>query len=573
MIATETMVANKKLNIKFSMKRIEANLDNQACGLEQLESLVDEWNRSNSVNGSNGSERKKMHSICRSDGTKKLEPENSKEKFSRPGSKKRGPPELIVCPKEKRQRMDRTVTSQCSTIVKKLMSHPAGWVFNKPVDPVALNIPDYFTIISNPMDLGTIKFKLEKNMYFDIEEFAADIRLTFSNAMLYNPPGNGVHKMAQELNNVFETRWKSLGEKWDYESSKVGQRKLSTGKVTETTDTRQGVQKAPLHNNLLIKRSLPTIVKVKSSDGRDVEVLKIAQECTQKLSGNDSHKGIDNGSRHARASVNNEPLEPLSIPVACRCGQCGAITCLCNLPCNALDNASSSDLSSERSLDRNHRICGFDASRQAKSVSLSHISKSDPDSDGAVSAFDYENACLSSQPTPPTTDPASEGEFSVFDVELSPKKALRVAMLKSRFAETILKAQHRKLLDHGDKADPLNMQLEKERLKRRQSEERARIEAQMRVAKVASQIKEEAELKQQREREREATRAALHKMERAVHLEENLWIQKELDLLLGCSLSCSRTLLEKLGLFIKDESMEDDEVNLNVDGEEGEIFS
>lgn len=42
--------------------------------------------------------------------------------------------------------------------------------------------------------------------------------------------------------------------------------------------------------------------------------------------------------------------------------------------------------------------------------------------------------------------------------------------------------------------------------------ERARIEAQMRVAKAASQIKEEADQKQQREREREAARAALHKV-------------------------------------------------------------
>jgi len=35
-----------------------------------------------------------------------------------------------------------------------------------------------------------------------------------------------------------------------------------------------------------------------------------------------------------------------------------------------------------------------------------------------------------------------------FDVHLSPKKALRVAMLKSRYAETILKAQEKTLLDH-----------------------------------------------------------------------------------------------------------------------------
>lgn len=63
-------------------------------------------------------------------------------------------------------------------------------------------------------------------------------------------------------------------------------------------------------------------------------------------------------------------------------------------------------------------------------------------------------------------------------------------------------------------------------------------------------------------------------IEKGVHLEENVWIQKELDMLLGCSLSRSRSLLEQLGLFIKDETMEDDdEVDLNVDGEEGEIFS
>ena len=36
----------------------------------------------------------------------------------------------------------------------------------------------------------------------------------------------------------------------------------------------------------------------------------------------------------------------------------------------------------------------------------------------------------------------------IFDVQLSPKKALRAAMLKSRFADTILKAQQKTLLDH-----------------------------------------------------------------------------------------------------------------------------
>lgn len=34
------------------------------------------------------------------------------------------------------------------------------------------------------------------------------------------------------------------------------------------------------------------------------------------------------------------------------------------------------------------------------------------------------------------------------DLRLSPKKALRAVMLKSRFADTILKAKQKRLLDH-----------------------------------------------------------------------------------------------------------------------------
>jgi len=378
-----------------------------------------------------------------------------------------------------------------------------------------------------------------------------------------------------ELNNIFETRWKAFEEKWNHESLKVGQGKLLNGRVKETNDTKQNVDKAPpSHNILLLKRSVPSVEKVtRSSDGRDVELAKTARNCTRKSSGKDFQKGVDSGSRHACGSVNAKV--PLS-PIARKCGRCGDITCQCRLPCDST-HASSSDLSSERSLGRDHRVCDVDASLQdcqAKSMSVSQMRKTGPDSDGGVSAFDDENACLTSQTILSTTDAASQGGCPDFDVQLSPKKALRVAMLKSRYAETILKAQEKTLLDNGNKADPLKMQQEKERLERRQREERAKIEAQIRVAEAASRMKEEHDLKQKREREREAARAAVHKVEKTVDLEENLWIQKELDMLLGCSLSHTRTLLEQLGLFIKVESMEDDyEVSLNVDGEEGEIFS
>ena len=39
--------------------------------------------------------------------------------------------------------------------------HRWSWPFHEPVDPVKLCIPDYFDVIKNPMDMSTIKRKLD----------------------------------------------------------------------------------------------------------------------------------------------------------------------------------------------------------------------------------------------------------------------------------------------------------------------------------------------------------------------------------------------------------------------------
>ena len=162
--------------------------------------------------------------------------DKSEEKSSIAGTKKRSAPGITDVEKVKRQKVDRSITLQCSAILKKLMNHPAGWVFNQPVDPVALNIPDYFSIISKPMDLGTIRSKLEKNLYLATEEFAADVRLTFANAMIYNPPLNNVHQMAKKLNDLFNTKWKNV-ETNRYQSSKIDQGQISSEGGGKTTNS------------------------------------------------------------------------------------------------------------------------------------------------------------------------------------------------------------------------------------------------------------------------------------------------------------------------------------------------
>ncbi|MCI10609.1 transcription factor GTE8-like, partial [Trifolium medium] len=69
------------------------------------------------------------------------------------------------------------------------------------------------------MDLGTIKGKLATRSYTSPLEFASDVRLTFSNALTYNPPNNDAHLMAVTLSKFFETRWKSIEKKLPREDS------------------------------------------------------------------------------------------------------------------------------------------------------------------------------------------------------------------------------------------------------------------------------------------------------------------------------------------------------------------
>uniref|UniRef100_A0A8C9I429 Bromodomain-containing protein 2 n=1 Tax=Piliocolobus tephrosceles TaxID=591936 RepID=A0A8C9I429_9PRIM len=95
----------------------------------------------------------------------------------------------------------------CNGILKELLSkkHAAyAWPFYKPVDASTLGLHDYHDIIKHPMDLSTVKRKMENRDYRDAQEFAADVRLMFSNCYKYNPPDHDVVAMARKLQDVFE---------------------------------------------------------------------------------------------------------------------------------------------------------------------------------------------------------------------------------------------------------------------------------------------------------------------------------------------------------------------------------
>ncbi|XP_076436656.1 bromodomain-containing protein 2-like isoform X2 [Babylonia areolata] len=103
----------------------------------------------------------------------------------------------------------------CAQIVKELHTKKHGsiaWPFLKPVDTKQLGLDDYFTIIKKPMDLGTVKTKMENREYSTPKEFEADMRLIFSNCYRYNSAESDVVMMARKLQDVFEMRFAKMPE-------------------------------------------------------------------------------------------------------------------------------------------------------------------------------------------------------------------------------------------------------------------------------------------------------------------------------------------------------------------------
>ena len=87
------------------------------------------------------------------------------------------------------------INKQISQVVDEVISFVSnldvhGFFLNPVTEEIA---PDYFTIISQPMDLLTIKSK--KAVYKTPNEICDDVDLIFSNSMKYNNPTDIVYKV------------------------------------------------------------------------------------------------------------------------------------------------------------------------------------------------------------------------------------------------------------------------------------------------------------------------------------------------------------------------------------------
>ncbi|XP_057982733.1 transcription factor GTE8-like isoform X2 [Malania oleifera] len=560
------------------------------------------------------------------------------------------------------------VMKHCETLLKRLMAHEFAWVFNSPVDVVKLNIPDYFNVIKHPMDFGTIKSKISSGLYSTPLEFVADVRLTFSNAKTYNPPGNDVHIMAVTLGKFFEMRWKAIEKKISTNDDKILPPKSGFCGAMETDKSMPPSKKRKITYlpQEVMSHDAERIMTDQEKHSLGIELEALLEELPMNIVDflrEHSPNGREIGEDEIEIDIddlnddtlftlrkllddylrekqkNCAKVEPCEIELLNESGPSSSSVQQCKV--NPVDEdvdigGSELPVSSyppvEMAKDSDHRSSKcISSGSYGGNADLNSSSSSGSEMDGAkasypenfgsgldiinknasvsspvdgnqpVSGLDKLDLIIQKKPKSSQSNPQQEGEIAPTERQVSPEKLYRAALLKNRFADTILKARE-KTLNEGVKGDLEKLRREREELEMQRKKEKARLQAEAKVAEDARRRAEAeavAEARRKRELERVAAREALQKMEKTVEINENCQLLKDLEKLravpsehllssvdetsldlsqegLGSFKFGGSNPLEQLGLFMKmDEDEEEGDppcaLDMVDDVEEGEI--
>ncbi|KAL8005359.1 putative bromodomain, DDT domain, DNA (cytosine-5)-methyltransferase 1, replication foci [Plasmopara halstedii] len=113
----------------------------------------------------------------------------------------------------------------CEIVRQTLYMQNNSSPFNDPVDTSVKGLEDYLQVVTNPMDLGTIKKRIDSGYYEQTngaEMFANDVRLVWDNAILYNGEESEVGRAALALSDVFEQ---------DYERFVIGRIRANQSRI------------------------------------------------------------------------------------------------------------------------------------------------------------------------------------------------------------------------------------------------------------------------------------------------------------------------------------------------------
>lgn len=96
-------------------------------------------------------------------------------------------------------------------LLRSLQSHKMAWPFLEPVDPN--DVPDYYKIIKEPMDLQTVELRVNEHSYERLSDFIGDMTKIFDNCRYYNARDSPFYRCAEALEAFFVQRIKAFRDK------------------------------------------------------------------------------------------------------------------------------------------------------------------------------------------------------------------------------------------------------------------------------------------------------------------------------------------------------------------------
>ncbi|KAK4130202.1 Bromodomain-containing protein [Trichocladium antarcticum] len=106
----------------------------------------------------------------------------------------------------------------CADLLTRMLSGPGFWTrvvgpFKDPVDPERDGVPDYFDVVTKPMDLTSMKAKMDAREYNDESEFLADMNQIFTNCYTYWSDQDPMWAACEKLQKSFEDKFGQMN-KW-----------------------------------------------------------------------------------------------------------------------------------------------------------------------------------------------------------------------------------------------------------------------------------------------------------------------------------------------------------------------
>ncbi|KAK8573135.1 hypothetical protein V6N13_099950 [Hibiscus sabdariffa] len=158
-------------------------------------------------------------------------------------------------------------------------------IFAEPVDPE--EVDDYYEIIKEPMDFGTMRAKLHEGMYTSLQQFQHDVYLIPRNAMHFNSPTTVYFRQARAIYEVATkvfTCLKTDPDKFEFEFSDT-KRTTGTRLMCEarapSTNLRPNIKTNSNHRRSTVRGICPaTGFDAKDSSARRNTYGEVDRRCT-----------------------------------------------------------------------------------------------------------------------------------------------------------------------------------------------------------------------------------------------------------------------------------------------------